>query len=157
MLDSINKLVDGTGNIIVKISGLLMAVAFIAFLLAVISYIWKRRNGDTEGLKQAGNMLFGSAFALFVMVAVWGITFFLSQNLGVAIGGCAPKPSSIPGQAVVDNCKTGTSGTSGSSASRPSTLPSARPSCTTLTNSECTYGTASSYCKVDVYNGCVNR
>jgi hypothetical protein len=151
MLNSLTKLVDGTGNIVVKISGLLMTVAFIAFLLAIISYIWKRQQGNTDGLKQAGNMLFGSAFALFVMVAVWGIAYFLSQNLGVAIGGCAPKPSSIPGQVVVDNCKTGS--TSGSGTTNPSTLPASRPSCSTMTNTQCA---SVSYCKVDALSRCVN-
>jgi hypothetical protein len=104
MLRGINDFVDGTTGIAVKISGLLMTIAFIAFLFAIINYIWKRSKGEAGGLKQAGNMLYGSVFALFVMVAVWGIVFFLSQNSGIAIGGCSPKPSSIPGQPVVDNC-----------------------------------------------------
>ena len=130
MLDSIEKLVDGTAGISVKITGLLMTVAFGVFLLAIISYIWKRKNGSADGLKQAGNMLFGSAFALFVMVAVWGITYFLSQNLGVAIGGCVPKPSSTPGVVSNDGCSTGTSGTSTASLRTNGSACSANSQCT---------------------------
>jgi hypothetical protein len=58
-----------------------MATAFAFFLVAVINYIWKRSQGNTEGMKQAANMLFGSVYGLFVMVAVWGIVYFISSNL----------------------------------------------------------------------------
>ncbi len=82
MFKTFKEMIDGLVELLSGgVASLLMAVAFIAFLLAIISYIWKRQKGDTEGLKQAGNMLFGSAFALFVMVAVWGIVSFISSNL----------------------------------------------------------------------------
>lgn len=117
MLDSITKLVSGTGNIMTMVAGVLMTIAFVAFLLTVVNYIWQRNKGGADGLKQAGNMLWWSVFALFIMVAVWGIVYFLSSNLGIGIGGCTPKPSPIPGQPVQDNCKPGGSGvTSGNGA-----------------------------------------
>lgn len=82
MLNSIDNLINKASNIVsVGVANLLMAIAFIVFLLAVINYIWKRRAGDSAGMKQAGNMLFGSIFGLFVMVAVWGLVNFLSSNL----------------------------------------------------------------------------
>jgi nitrogen fixation-related uncharacterized protein len=76
--DLINRLTDIVGN---GITTLLMSVAFVAFLLAVINFIWKRRTGQSEALKQAGNMLWGSVFALFVMVSVWGIVNFLAVGI----------------------------------------------------------------------------
>jgi uncharacterized BrkB/YihY/UPF0761 family membrane protein len=75
MIDNLVELLSG------GVSNLLMAAAFVFFLVAVINYIWKRSQGNTEGMKQAANMLFGSIYGLFVMVAVWGIVFFLSSNL----------------------------------------------------------------------------
>lgn len=108
MLDSLTKLIGGSKVIAVNIAGLLMAVAFIVFLLTVINYIWKRNTGNGEGLKQAGNMLFAAVFALFVMVAVWGLTNFIARNLGIGVGGCISRPSPIPGQPAITECSGGT-------------------------------------------------
>lgn len=116
MLDSLTKLIGGSKVIAVNIAGLLMAIAFIVFLLTVINYIWKRSTGNGEGLKQAGNMLFAAVFALFVMVAVWGLTNFIARNLGVGVGGCTSRPSPVPGQPSISDCG---GSTSGSENSRP--------------------------------------
>ena len=74
----INKISELLGG---GIATILMTVAFIAFLLAVINFIWKRRSGEANGMKQAGDMLWWSVFGLFVMVSVWGIVTFLATNL----------------------------------------------------------------------------
>jgi hypothetical protein len=82
MLKNVTELIDGLVNLVSGgLATLLMTVAFIIFLLAVINFIMKRRAGNAEGLKQAGNMLFGSVFGLFVMVAVWGIVNFIGSNI----------------------------------------------------------------------------
>jgi hypothetical protein len=83
MLKNVTELIDGLVNLVSGgLATLLMTVAFIIFLLAVINFIMKRRAGTNgEGLKQAGNMLFGSVFGLFVMVAVWGIVNFIGSNI----------------------------------------------------------------------------
>jgi hypothetical protein len=117
MLDTITKLISGSKSIAVNVADLLMAVAFIAFLLTVINYIWKRNTGNGEGLKQAGNMLFAAVFALFVMVAVWGLTNFLSNNLGIGIGGCTSRPSPIPGQPSISDCDSTSAANTNSAAS----------------------------------------
>jgi hypothetical protein len=92
-----------------------MAVAFIVFLLTIINYVWKRNQGNVEGLKQAGNMLFAAVFALFVMVAVWGITEFIARNLGVGVGGCTSRPSPVPGEPAITDCSGGTTNASNNS------------------------------------------
>lgn len=82
MLENFTKLVNSLVSLLGGgVATLLMAVAFIAFLLAVINYIWKRRQGDVGGLQQAGTILFGSVFGLFVMVSVWGIVNFIGSNI----------------------------------------------------------------------------
>jgi hypothetical protein len=82
MLNSIENLINKATDIVsTGVANLLMSIAFIVFLLAVINYIWKRRQGDASGMKQAGNMLLGSVFGLFIMVAVWGLVNFISSNL----------------------------------------------------------------------------
>ncbi|MDQ5957565.1 MAG: hypothetical protein QG614_540 [Patescibacteria group bacterium] len=146
MLNTLTSLIIGTGSILVLISGLMMTLAFIAFLLTVINFILKRNQGNADGMKQAGNMLWWSVFALFVMVAVWGISYFLAANLGIGIGGCSPKPSPVPGQVVQDNC-TGVVGRSttdyvvGSTSCASS---SGRPNgCTCNISSQCSSGSCS--------------
>lgn len=74
----INKISELLGG---GIATILMTVAFIVFLLAVINFVWKRRSGESNGLKQAGDMLWWSVFGLFVMVSVWGIVNFIAGNL----------------------------------------------------------------------------
>ncbi len=106
MLNNLSSLIGGGKNIAVGIAGLLFTVAFIAFVLSVINFIVKRAKGEANGLEQARNMLFGAVFGLFIMVAVWGITNFIAGNLGITLGGCASKPSPIPGVAVQDGCNT---------------------------------------------------
>ncbi len=128
MLDSVTKLIGGTKGIAVNIAGLLMAIAFIAFLLTIINYIWKRNTGNGEGLKQAGNMLFGAVFALFVMVAVWGLTEFIARNLGVGVGGCTSRPSPVPGQPAISDCAGGGSA-NGNSGSNPASINGNKTSC----------------------------
>ena len=82
MLDNITKLINNLASLLGGgVATILMTVAFICFLLAVINYIWKRRNGDAAGLEQAGSMLFGAVFGLFIMVSVWGIVNFLGTNI----------------------------------------------------------------------------
>jgi hypothetical protein len=110
MLTQISTLLGATQGIAIVISSILMTVAFIVFLLAVIFYINKRRSGDADGFRQAGNMLLGSVFALFIMVAVWGLVFFLSSSLGIGIGGCTSRPSTLPGVANNVDCGAGSSG-----------------------------------------------
>ena len=74
----VNKIVDLLGG---GISTILMTTAFIVFLIAIINFIWKRRNGDGKGMEQARETLWWSVFALFVMVSVWGLVSFLATNL----------------------------------------------------------------------------
>lgn len=76
--DLINALTNIVGT---SLSTLLMGLAFIAFLIAVINFILKRRNGDANGLEQSKNMLWWSVVGLFIMVSVWGLVNFIQINL----------------------------------------------------------------------------
>jgi hypothetical protein len=81
LFDSLNKLIGG------GVTTFLMGLAFVAFLLSIINFLWKRRSGDGDGLEQAKGMLGWSVIALFVMVSVWGLVKFISSALG-ADGNC---------------------------------------------------------------------
>jgi hypothetical protein len=97
VLSKTKSLVLASADIVAAISGLMFGIAFVVFVFVVINYVYRRRSGDSNGLKEAGNTLWWSVFAMFVLMAVWGISYFLSQNLGIGLGGCIDKPSPIPG------------------------------------------------------------
>lgn len=143
MLENFTKLVNSLVSILGGgVATLLMTVAFIAFLLAVINYIWKRRQGDAGGLAQAGNLLFGSVFGLFVMVSVWGLVNFIGSNL---LGSDFNKTSIDRPQTVFNGSQN--NGTSGSGTN-------GRAACSTFTNRACPL----SYCKIDsVESVCISK
>ena len=142
MLENFTKLINSLVSLLGGgVATLLMTVAFIAFLLAVINYIWKRRQGDAAGLSQAGNILFGSVFGLFVMVSVWGLVTFIGYNL---LGSDFDKKSIERPQTVFNG---------GQSNESSGTATSDRAVCSRFTRSVC----PSSYCKVDTLDGCVNK
>jgi hypothetical protein len=141
------------------VANLLMAVAFIAFLLAVINYILKRRAGEAKGLEQAGSMLFGAVFGLFIMVSVWGIVNFLSSNLLVGSNNTTiQRPQTMWN---MNGSNSGTGSGSGSANRNPNTggnstyqNPAATDisaTCDRFTNNACPL----SRCKVDPFDGCV--
>lgn len=135
VLDSLNNLVGGVSSLAVKVAGLMMTVAFIAFLGTIINFLVKRAKGEEKGLQQAKSMLGWSVIAIFVMMAIWGITAFISQNTGIAVGGCIGSPSAIPGQPAPAGC--GNAATSDGGSSGGGKKP-AGASC--LTPSECLSG-----------------
>lgn len=73
----------------------LFVVALILFFVGIFRFmVSKEAKAHEDGLKYMG---FG-VLALFVMVAVWGIVAFISQTLGIGIGGdvMVPRvPSSV--------------------------------------------------------------
>jgi hypothetical protein len=84
MLKNISDLINSLTNIVSGgLATLLMGLAFIAFLLSIINFLWKRRSGDDKGLNDAKSMLGWTIIALFVMVSVWGLVAFLQGALGV--------------------------------------------------------------------------
>jgi uncharacterized BrkB/YihY/UPF0761 family membrane protein len=141
MLENFTKLIN---SLIALLGGgvatLLMAIAFIAFLLAVINYIWKRKNGDAGGLEQASNLLFGAVFGLFVMVSVWGIVNFIGSNI---LGADFNKKTIDRPQTIFNGLQSSTA---------PSNTN--RATCSSFTNNAC----PQSYCKIDsVQQTCVSK
>lgn len=78
--DLINSLTDLIGNGVVN---LLMGLVFVFFLISIITFLWKRRSGDGNGLQDARNMLGWSIVAMFVMVSIWGLVTFAQTGLGI--------------------------------------------------------------------------
>ena len=102
--ENIDSLFKDAGNVIGgSLTSLLMAIAFILFVVAVISYLNKRRSGDDSGLKDARIYLLWSVIGLFVMVAVWGLVAFLENGLLSGSVRTIERPQSYFGNGPVGN------------------------------------------------------
>ena len=102
-LGEVKGLVIGISNIAFNVVSLLNIVALIAYMWIVIQFLRKRAKGDTAGLDQLKGMLLWGAVGMFFLVAVWGLTYFISTTTGIKVGGCTQLPAA-PGQ-LVDNSK----------------------------------------------------
>ena len=97
VLNNVETIVTKSSGIIGSgVTGLLMGVTFVVFLISIITFLLKRRSGDDKGLQDAKNMLGWSVIAMFVMVAVWGLVTFISQTFNIGLGGQVARPSAIP-------------------------------------------------------------
>jgi hypothetical protein len=63
----------------------LFVVALILFFVGIFQYL--APGGDAEKRKQGFQYMGFGVLALFVMVAIWGLVAFISQTLGIGIGG----------------------------------------------------------------------
>lgn len=129
-LKEIDNLTQQMVTISLSLVSLLNIVAFIAYISIIIMFIIKRSKGDQAGMDQFRGMLVWGVVAMFFLVAVWGLVYFLSRSFGISMGGCVPRPSPIPGQpAVVDpNCGVSADNSKPSdNSSRPTPKPSPAP------------------------------
>lgn len=68
----------------------LFVVALILFFIGIFKYLLPGKGAED---KKAGLQFIGfGILAIFVMVAIWGIIGFLSQNTGIGVGGDIPTP-----------------------------------------------------------------
>jgi len=74
-----------------------VGLALLAFFWGLAKFIFSA--GDEEKRKEGKKVMGWGIVALFVVVAIWGIVFFISIALGVGIGGSAPSPcvEGVPG------------------------------------------------------------
>lgn len=82
---SLINLVVQFQNISKLVYSALFTVALIAFFVGIIRLLFGAK--DAENHKKSLQFLGIGLVAIFVMVAIWGIVGFLSQTLGIGIGG----------------------------------------------------------------------
>jgi len=68
----------------------ILVLALIFFMWGVAMFILGA--GDPEKREQGKHIMIWGIVALFVIVAVWGIVFWLANLFGVSVGGTAPVP-----------------------------------------------------------------
>ncbi|MEN9881455.1 MAG: hypothetical protein RLZZ308_638 [Candidatus Parcubacteria bacterium] len=73
-------------KIVERLVPLLIGTAILAFFWFLILFIWKGADNPDTRKKMTGGMMW-SIVAIFVMVSVWGIIYFLGNILGISQGG----------------------------------------------------------------------
>jgi hypothetical protein len=63
----------------------LFVIALILFFIGIFQFLMP--GGDAAKRKSGYEYMGFGVLALFVMVAIWGIVAFISQTLGIGIGG----------------------------------------------------------------------
>jgi hypothetical protein len=87
MLEWVGGCLVGKGTIM-----LIMAIALVIFMGGAVRYIWMAGQGSADYAKKLRDFLIWSLIALFVMLSVWGIVYFIGATLGIGQGGNAPLP-----------------------------------------------------------------
>jgi hypothetical protein len=74
-------------EIVVRLVPLAIGLAVLAFFWYLIQFIWSGKDGDGEKRKGSMAGMGYSIFAIFVMVSIWGIVYFIAGIVGVTPGG----------------------------------------------------------------------
>ena len=88
--DKISQVLSLISYWLVIIATIIIAIGLITFLWGVVQYI--TAGADEEKRVAARNMMLYGIIALFVMVAVWGLVYFLGSLVGVTPGGGVDLP-----------------------------------------------------------------
>lgn len=97
---NVDALLGAFGGWISTIGTLLIGVAVVVFFWGIVKYVIS--GGDEEKRKQSRGVIVYGIIGLFVMVAIWGIIYFIGSTFGIQIGGSVSLPG-IP-------CVSGTPG-----------------------------------------------
>lgn len=88
---------DPSLSLIVRIGGWVNAATPVAIGIALLVFFWGLAKlifsaGDEEKRSEGKKVMGWGIIALFVVVSIWGIVFFLADSLDVGVGGSAPTP-----------------------------------------------------------------
>jgi hypothetical protein len=87
-------LIQNTANALVPI---LITIAVVCFFYGLITYVIANRNGAAEKANSATKFMGVAILSLFIMVAIWGIIYFIAGTLGIGVGGSVPVPQTPRG------------------------------------------------------------
>lgn len=88
--DKVSQLLSLVSYWLVVIATIIIAIGLITFLWGVVQYI--TAGADEEKRVAARNMMLYGIIALFVMVAVWGLVYFVGSLVGITPGGGVDLP-----------------------------------------------------------------
>lgn len=110
-LSGTRRLIDAVGDLIRILIVVVSALALLAFLWGLAKFIFKLGGEGEKAVAEGKNLMKWGLIALFVMVSVWGIIYFIQGELGLTrsntpggLPGTIPVqtgfPSQLPGQPV---------------------------------------------------------
>ncbi|MCF7831853.1 MAG: pilin [Candidatus Pacebacteria bacterium] len=81
---TIRDLLNRATGVLNRTFPILISLATIVFMISIIGLLTNSDNQEKKS--QAKNVLIGSIFALFIMISIWGLVFFLSGTFGFEFG-----------------------------------------------------------------------
>jgi hypothetical protein len=83
-LSGIGTFIDRVGGLVQDATYVVAAIALLAFFWGLAQFIFKTGSGDKTAIDNGKNLMKWGIIGLFVMVSIWGIIYFIGdQILGV--------------------------------------------------------------------------
>jgi len=79
------QLLDIARSLVNLLTGVVAAIVLLVFFWGMAKFVLNA--GELEARVEGRRLMFWGIIALFVMVSVWGILYFIGQNLGIGQGG----------------------------------------------------------------------
>jgi len=89
-LSFFQNLIGGTGSIVSMLPPILIGIAVVVFFAYLIVYLIGGKDPESKKKHLKGMMY--SLLAIFVMVCLWGIIYFVASTLDINLGGTVPAP-----------------------------------------------------------------
>lgn len=91
----VKELVKGAGDIIQTLTLLAAAAALLVFFWGLAKFILAV-GGDEEAVKQGRTLMIWGILALFVMTSIWGIVYFIGDEIFPGASYEAPRIPTFP-------------------------------------------------------------
>jgi type III secretory pathway component EscT len=85
MLLGVERFIQAVGNVVALALPVLVAIALAVFFWGIIKYL--RNAGDPKAAQEGKSIMIYGIIALFVMVSIWGIIYFIGDALWIDQGG----------------------------------------------------------------------
>jgi hypothetical protein len=90
----IQRAFDFVRSVLFALPPILVAIAGVIFMVSIIQFIWKGKEGDAAAQTTARNHVMYSLLALVILLGFWGMVGIISNIIGVTPG------SSVTGGAI---------------------------------------------------------
>lgn len=83
---------DSVKGLIKDIDGLIQDLVIVVIGLAMLFFFWNMgqvilKSGDPKAREESRNRMVWGVIAIFVMFSIWGIVYWIGDNLGIEVGG----------------------------------------------------------------------
>jgi|SRR3990167_4092494 len=89
-LTKTQQLIRSVGGIMNYLTTVVAAIALLVFIWGLVKFIFKI-GGDEKAIEQGRSLMIWGSLALFFMVSIWGIVYFIGDELFPGIDYDAPR------------------------------------------------------------------